>query len=133
RGGLFSSSLLLGGVYGGAAVVVLHGALSALGVADGEFDRAAYMLVGMAAVGVMVGVIIASVVVRLTFGYSFATWRFHLRGVPIRSGYDIGWIQDLTVGRLMRKDVHTVPSGTSIAEFRARFPLGGHKRVFVVD
>src|SRR6185312_11503876 len=110
RGGLFSSSLLLGGVYGGAAVVVLHGALSALGVADGEFDRAAYMLVGMgsvaaavvgapvtmillvleltgsfpAAVGVMVGVIIASVVVRLTFGYSFATWRFHLRGVPIR-------------------------------------------------
>jgi chloride channel protein, CIC family len=159
RGGLFSSSLLLGGVYGGAAVVVLHGALSALGLADGEFDRAAYMLVGMgsvaaavvgapvtmillvleltgsfpAAVGVMVGVIIASVVVRLTFVYSFATWRFHLRGVPIRSGYDIGWIQDLTVGRLMRKDVHTAPMGLSIAEFRERFPLGGHKRVFVVD
>jgi CIC family chloride channel protein len=138
---------------------VLHGVLAALGVGDGEFDRAAYMLVGMgsvaaavvgapvtmillvleltgsfpAAVGVMVGVIIASVVVRLTFGYSFATWRFHLRGVPIRSGYDVGWIQDLTVGRLMRKDVHTVPSGTSIAEFRKRFPLGGHKRVFLVD
>jgi CIC family chloride channel protein len=161
RGGLFSSALLLGGVYGGAAMIVLQGALSALGLADGEFDRVAYMLVGMgsvaaaivgapvtmillvleltgsfpAAVGVMVGVIIASVVVRLTFGYSFATWRFHLRGVPIRSGYDIGWIQDLTVGRLMRRDVHTAPMGMAIGDFRARFPLGGDgsKRVFIVD
>jgi CIC family chloride channel protein len=159
RGGLFSSALLLGGVYGGAAVVALHGALSLFGLADGEFDRAAYMLVGMgsvagaivgapvtmillvleltgsfpAAVGVMVGVIIASVVTRLAFGYSFATWRFHLRGVPIRSGYDIGWIQDLTVGRLMRRDVHTAPLGMTVAEFRARFPLSGSKRVFVVD
>ncbi|HET7594289.1 MAG TPA: chloride channel protein, partial [Stellaceae bacterium] len=159
RGGLFSSSLLLGGVYGGAAVVVLQGALSVLGLAHGEFDRAAYMLVGMgsvaaaivgapvtmillvleltgsfpAAVGVMVGVIVASVVVRLTFGYSFATWRFHLRGVSIRSGYDIGWIQDLTVGRLMRQDVHTAPMGMTVADFRARFPLGGSKRIFLVD
>jgi len=159
RGGLFSSALLLGGVYGGAAMVALQGVLSLLGLADGEFDRVAYMLVGMgsvagaivgapvtmillvleltgsfpAAVGVMVGVIIASVVVRLTFGYSFATWRFHLRGVPIRSGYDIGWIQDLTVGRLMRQDVHTAPLGMTIGDFRARFPLGGSKRVFIVD
>ncbi|HEX7969934.1 MAG TPA: chloride channel protein [Stellaceae bacterium] len=159
RGGLFSSALLLGGVYGGAAVVVLQGAFSALGLGHGEFDRIAYMLVGMgsvaaaivgapvtmillvleltgsfpAAVGVMVGVIIASVVVRLTFGYSFATWRFHLRGVPIRGGYDIGWIQDLTVGLLMRRDVHTAPMGMTIGDFRARFPLGGIKRVFIVD
>jgi CIC family chloride channel protein len=159
RGGLFSSALLLGGVYGGAAVVVLQGALSAVGLAYGEFDRVAYMLVGMASVaaaivgapvtmillvleltgsfpaalGVMVGVIIASVVVRLTFGYSFATWRFHLRGVPIRGGYDIGWIQDLTVGRLMRRDVHTAPMGMTIGAFRARFPLGGSKRIFIVD
>ena len=26
------------------------------------------------------------------FGYSFATWRFHLRGETIRSAADIGWI-----------------------------------------
>jgi CIC family chloride channel protein len=159
RGGLFSSALLLGGVYGGAAVVLLQVLLAPFGLVHGELDRIAYMLVGMgsvaaaivgapitmiflvleltgsfpAAVGVMVGVIIASVVVRLTFGYSFATWRFHLRGVPIRGGYDIGWIQDLTVGRLMRRDVHTAPMGITIAEFRRRFPLGGSKRVFLID
>ena len=30
--------------------------------------------------GVMASVIACSVVVRQSFGYSFATWRFHLRG-----------------------------------------------------
>jgi chloride channel protein, CIC family len=159
RGGLFSSSLLLGSVYGGTAVVMLQAALSALGLAHIELDPNAYMLVGMgavaaaivgapvtmiflvleltgsfpAALGVMVGVIIAAVTTRLTFGYSFATWRFHLRGVSIRGGYDVGWVQELTVGKLMRTDVHLAPMGMSVAAFRAQYPLGGVKRVFLVD
>ena len=49
-------------------------------------------------VGVMVGVVIASTIVRLTFGYSFSTWRFHQRGLGIRSPHDIGWLADLTAG-----------------------------------
>jgi len=159
RGGLFSSSLLLGSVYGGTAVVLIQAGVSALDPGAPPLDQVAYMLVGMssvaaaiigapltmiflvleltgsfvAALGVMVGVIIASVVVRMTFGYSFATWRFHLRGVPIRGGYDIGWVQDLTVEKLMRRDFHTAPLGMTLDEFRAQFPLGGTKRVFLVD
>jgi len=159
RGGLFSSSLLLGSVYGGAAVVILQAAVSALGFSDVALDATAYMLVGTssvaaaivgapvtmillvleltgslpAALGVMVGVIIASVVVRLSFGYSFATWRFHVRGVPIRGGYDVGWVRDLTANGLMRRDIQTVPLGMTVAEFRAKFPLAGPKRVFVID
>jgi CIC family chloride channel protein len=159
RGGLFSSSLLLGSVFGGAAVVVLQAALSHAGFGDVALDRVAYTLVGMgamaaaivgapltmiflileltgsfpAALGVMVGVIVASVVVRTTFGYSFATWRFHLRGKPIRGAFDIGWIEDLSVGRLMRRDFQTAPLGMTVAEFRARFPVAGPKRVFLLD
>jgi CIC family chloride channel protein len=159
RGGLFSSSLLLGAVFGGAAVVVLQVAIRQLGFADVALDRIAYTLVGMSSVaagvvgapltmiflvleltgsflatlGVMVGVIIASLVVRLSFGYSFATWRFHLRGVPIRGGYDIGWLEDLTVGKLMQRDVQTTTAGTTIGAFRERFPLGATKRVLLVD
>ncbi|HEV8026508.1 MAG TPA: chloride channel protein [Stellaceae bacterium] len=158
RGGLFSSSLLLGSVFGGTAAILIQAASSALGSAA-ALDQVAYMLVGMAsmaaaiigapltmiflvleqtgsfvaAMGVMVGVIVASVVVRLTFGYSFATWRFHQRGVPIRGGYDIGWIQDLTAEKLMRRDFQTVPRGMTVAAFRAQFPLTGAKRVFLVD
>jgi CIC family chloride channel protein len=85
------------------------------------------------AVAVMVGVIVASIIVRLTFGYSFATWRFHLRGVPIRGAADIGWIRDLTVGKLMREDVHVAAEDLPLAEFRRRFPLVGPKRVFLTD
>jgi CIC family chloride channel protein len=159
RGGLFSSSLLLGAVFGGAAVVPLQAALHLAGFAGLELDRVAYMLVGMgavaaavvgapltmiflvleltgsfpAALGEMVGVIIASLVVRQTFGYSFATWRFHVRGVPIRGGFDVGWIEDLSVGKMMRRDAPTAPLGTTVGEFRKRFPLGGPKRVFLVD
>ena len=43
--------------------------------------------------------------VRRTFGYSFATWRFHLRGESIRSAVDVGWMRNLTVGRMMRREI----------------------------
>ena len=57
---------------------------------------------------VLVAVIISTMITRELFGYSFATWRFHLRGETIRSAADVGWIRDLTVGRLMRQDMTTV-------------------------
>ena len=154
RGGLFSSSLFLGSLYGGAAAGLLAWAVPAMHV-----DQVAYMLVGMGAVaasivgapvtmillileltadfyiamGVMVGVIVASLVTRIAFGYSFATWRFHLRGVPIRGAFDIGWIRDLTVEKIMRRDAHCVSAVTPLAELRHKFPLGGTKRFFLTD
>jgi CIC family chloride channel protein len=154
RGGLFSSSLFLGSLYGSAA-----GGLLVWGIASWHIDQLAYALVGMGAVaasivgapvtmillileltsdfyvamGVMVGVIVASVVTRLTFGYSFATWRFHLRGMPIRGAFDVGWIRDLTVEKLMRRDIHCAPTTMPLAELRKHFPLGGTKRIFVTD
>ena len=42
---------------------------------------------------------IAALTARGTFGYNFATWRFHLRGQTIRSAVDIGWMRNLTLGR----------------------------------
>ena len=67
---------------------------------------------------------ISAQVTREAFGYSFATWRFHLRGETIRSAADIGWMRDLTVGRMMRQDVPTVHASTTIGSFREAFPLG---------
>ena len=84
-------------------------------------------------VGVMVGVIIASTIVRLTFGYSFSTWRFHQRGLAITSPHDVGWIADLTVESLMRADPKIVKGSKLLAEVRDEYPLGSAKRVFVVD
>jgi CIC family chloride channel protein len=152
RGGLFSSSLLLGCVFGAAFAKALAYFDPAL--ANQEF---ALMLVGMGSVasaiigapftmvflvlestgdlpltmGVVLGVVTASTIVRLSFGYSFATWRFHQRGLGIRGAHDIGWIADLTVGRMMRSDARVVGAAMTIAALREAFPLGSTKRLFV--
>ena len=70
---------------------------------------------------------------RIFFGYSFATWRFHLRGLSIRGAHDIGWISDLTAGRLMRTDAKTVPAHLGLKILRSQFPVGSVKRLYALD
>jgi chloride channel protein, CIC family len=82
---------------------------------------------------VLVAVIISTQITRELFGYSFATWRLHLRGESIRSAADVGWIRDLTVRSLMRTDVPTVNASMAIEEFRGKFPLGSKTQVVAVD
>lgn len=79
------------------------------------------------------GVIVSATIVRLTFGYSFATWRFHVRGLGIRGAHDVGWIADLTAARMMRADPKIVSSSMPLRELRHRYPIGTAKRVFVTD
>ena len=152
RGGLFSSSLFLGSLYGSVAAGLL-------GLAGIPADPIAYALVGMGTVGagivgapvamillvmeateafstsiaVMIGVITASIAVRQWFGYSFATWRFHIRGLPILSPEDVGWINDLTVGRLMDLNPPCVPATMPVPELIRAFPAGSVRHVFAVD
>ena len=77
--------------------------------------------------------IIAAQVTRETFGYSFATWRFHLRGETIRSAADVGWMRELTVGKMMRHDIRTVPAAITVGSLREAFPLGSTTYVVAVD
>jgi CIC family chloride channel protein len=154
RGGLFFATLFLGAI---------GGRLFAAGIdtiAPGfNLDPNVYAIIGMSALSasviggpltmsfialestgdlwlttvVLVAVIISTQITRELFGYSFATWRLHLRGETIRSAADVGWIRDLTVRRLMRPDVATVIADMPIAEFRAKFPLGSKTQVVAVD
>jgi len=154
RGGLFFASLLLGAL-GGQLFA------SGLGVlAPGiKIDPDAYAIIGLSALSVsviggpltmtfialettgdlwlttavLIAAIISMQVTREFFGYSFATWRFHLRGETIRSAADVGWIRDLTVGQMMRSDVRTSPLETPVSAFREAFPLGSTNQVIVVD
>ena len=50
-----------------------------------------------------------------------------------RSAADIGWMRDLTVGRMVRHNVRTVPAATTVASFRETFPLGSPAHVIAVD
>jgi CIC family chloride channel protein len=154
RGGMFSTSLFLGSLFGSFVGELL----ARLGPNPGA-DSLIYTLVGMGAVaaaivgapitmimivlettgdfaatiGVMVGVVTAAIAVRHWFGYSFATWRFHLRGLAIRSPEDVGWINELLVGPMMRRDPAVIAAELPVDELRRRFPAGSVKQVFVVD
>ena len=154
RGGLFFASLYLGSLLGRLCVVALYAAGANVGV-----DPLAGALVGMGALAVAIiggpftmsflvlettgdfglaaatltASIVASLVVRETFGYSFSTWRLHLRGETIRSAHDVGWLQTLTAGRMMRTGMATIDAGATLAAFRERFPLGSTRRVVVLD
>lgn len=154
RGGLFFASLFLGS---------LGGHLFAAGLSivfpNLTFDPNVYAIIGMSALSasiiggpltmsfitleatgnfwlttaVLIAVIVSMQVTRELFGYSFATWRFHLRGETIRSAADIGWIRDLTVKSMMRADAVTVDADTSINDFIDKFPLGSKTQVVGTD
>jgi len=154
RGGLFFSSLLMGALGGHLLAVALTVIWPSAG-----FDSNAYAVIGMSALSasviggpltmtfialettgdlwlttaVLIAVIISSQLTREAFGYSFATWRFHLRGETIRSAADVGWMRDLTVGKMMRHDVRTVPVTATVTAFRETFPLGSPAHVIAVD
>src|SRR5205807_871265 len=149
RGGLFFASLFLGAMLGKlyagvltaasgstalpevvCAVVGMSGLATA--IVGGPLTMSLLALESTGSLPLTIAVLMASVVsaltVRRTFGYSFATWRFHLRGEAIRSAVDIGWMRNLTVGRMMRRDIRTVRADTTIAAFRRDFPLGATQR-----
>jgi len=154
RGGLFFASLFLGTLIGhcyadvlnmlagqsilnagNAALVGMAGL--AVAVVGGPMTMA--MLV-LGATGnfsltgaVLAASLVSSTLVRELFGYSFSTWRLHLRGETIKSARDVGWTKMLTAGRMMRRGVATAPASLTIAELRRRFPLGSTSRVILLD
>jgi len=77
--------------------------------------------------------LVSTTLVRELFGYSFSTWRLHLRGEAVKSARDVGWLRSLTAGQMMRREGATAPAEMSIAEFRRRFPLGSTSRVILTD
>jgi CIC family chloride channel protein len=154
RGGLFFASLLLGSLGGHLFAVGCSAILPGL-----NLDPNVYAVIGMSALSasiiggpltmsfltleatgnfwlttaVLFAVIVSMQVTRDLFGYSFATWRFHLRGETIRSAADVGWIRDLTVAKMMRSDAVTVDAGMPIEEFRQAYALGSMTQVVAVD
>lgn len=154
RGGLFSAALFIGCLFGQICGMV---AASVLPDANGQME--VFILVGMGAVAasiigapvtmvllvlemtgsfpattaVFVGVLVASIITRATFGYSFSTWRFHLRGLRIMNAHDIGWIRDLKVEGFMQTGQRMVPDTVTVAQLRSDMPPGSVKKVFVID
>ncbi|WP_286771443.1 chloride channel protein [Sphingomonas sp. 66-10] len=154
RGGLFFASLFLGAVLG--QIFARLWAFVPDGIPLSPMDAS---LVGMAALAaavvggpmtmsflvleathdfeitavVLTAALCSSTLVRERFGYSFSTWRLHLRGEVVRSARDIGWMRTLTARRMMRTAPATASPGMPVKAFREQFPLGSTSRVLLQD
>jgi len=153
RGGLFFASLFVGSLLGKlysigidalapsmglettACVLVGMGALSAA-IVGGPLTMTFLVLESTGNLGVAGGVLAASIAttlaVRATFGYSFTTWRLHLRGETIRGGQDVGWLRDLRVGPMMVRSPPVFSADQSVRAFRDAYPIGSANVVFAI-
>ncbi|MGD9637544.1 MAG: chloride channel protein [Alphaproteobacteria bacterium] len=153
-GGLFSSSIFIGSLYG-----------SIIGYAVGQFtsitegQMLTFVLVGMgsfgagvigtpmtmvmlvleltgdykAALGVMSGAITSFLLVRTNFGYSFSTWKFHLKGKMIKDARDIGWLNEIKVKPIVRNDMKTININETLANLRKMIEHRAKILVIAVD
>ncbi|MCK1480261.1 chloride channel protein [Bradyrhizobium sp. 197] len=154
RGGLFFASLLLGALIGQLYSIVLTGLLPTLALQPGTAAIAALAALGTGVLGapfsmvclaleitgdfsVTVGAVVASsvcaLIVRELFGYSFATWRFHLRGEVIRGPQDIGWARQMSAASLMRTDFENAPTTMPIGEAQRLFSPALVRQVVLLD
>jgi CIC family chloride channel protein len=152
-GGMFSPSLVLGAMVGGAFGMIADGVFPELGS-----DSSVYALLGMGAVAactlgapistvimifeltadygvtfaVMVAVAVASVFFRQIHWHSFFTWQLAQRGVDLRARRDQGLLRARRIAEIMRKEVATVGLDADLEQLKALF-LHRHLPIFVVD
>jgi chloride channel protein, CIC family len=153
RGGLFFASLLLGSLLGRLfaqtidllmpqSIDVVTAALAGMAALGTGVIGAPITMTVLAleitgdfqvTVAALIACSITSLIVRELFGYSFATWRFHLRGETIRGPHDIGWLRELRVERIMRMDIRTLNQNETIASAQTIYPIGSEKQIFLID
>ncbi|ESQ75664.1 chloride channel protein [Asticcacaulis sp. AC402] len=154
RGGLFFASLFLGSLVGAAfaqavnfiypaamldttnAALVGMGAL-AVAVVGGPMTMS-FMVLEVTqdfalTAAVVTAALVSAAIVRDKFGYSFSTWRLHLRGHSIRTARDVGWVRALTAQSLMRRNHTTLRDEESLGRMREQVPLGSTARVLLID
>ncbi|MCE4225287.1 hypothetical protein HCU64_16145 [Methylobacterium sp. C25] len=148
RGGLFSASLLIGALTGS---VVAYG--SSLVPSLPQLDSSLCIAIGMASAGasiigsplamiflvletgasldataaVAVGAIVASFLTGRLFGYSFATWRFQLRGLGIEGGRDVSRFSALSIRSLVRPPKQTLDAEAGIEEVLRAVSVAGSR------
>ncbi|STX28693.1 voltage-gated chloride channel protein (ClC-type) [Legionella beliardensis] len=137
RGGLFSASLFLGAalgciihdiitipLFGHAIPLDLTVVAGMAGVAASIIGTPAAIILllletanlNLGVISTVITVIVSSVLTRYLFGYSFSTWRFHIRGSDITGPQDIGRLKALTFGNLPLIKLPTIAEHTSLID-----------------
>lgn len=153
-GGVFSPSLFIGAMVGGAFGVIATSAFPELSSGHG-----AYTMIGMGAVagavlgapistilmifeltndytltiGVMVATAIASIITHQTFGRSFFAWQLERRGIVIKGGQELGLLRSIKVGSVLDDTYEIVNPDTDLQTVRERLQEAPWGELFVID
>ncbi len=151
-GGVFSPSLYIGAMTGGA-----FGIVAALPFPELASSHGAYTVTGMGAVAaavlgapvsttlmifeltgdyrltiaVLVAVAVSVALTRALHGPSYFLFMLARRGVDLRGGHDVGGLAGTRVSDLMRGDHVVMDAGESLPALRAVLPRAPHGEVFV--
>jgi len=153
-GGVFSPSMFLGAMVGGAFGIVATHIFP-----DLSSGHSAYTLVGLGAVSgavlgapistilivfeltadyaltiaVMLAVVIATVITQQVRGHSFFTWQLDRRGVNIKGGRESSLMATTCVSDVMSHQFTAVSQGLNINGVREKLLTAPHGELFVVD
>lgn len=153
-GGIFSPTLVIGAMLGGAFGIIATQAFPDLSSGHG-----AYTIVGMGAVAgavlgapistilmifeltndyaitiaVMIATTIASNLTQAAYGHSFFTWQLSRRGVTITGAQDVGLLRSVRASDFMSKVYDALSPTTPIAEVRERLQRAPWGELFVID
>lgn len=153
-GGVFSPSLVIGAMLGGA-----YGIVATAVFPDLSSGPEAYTLVGMGAVAaatlgapistvliifeltnnyaltmaVMIAVMIATVLLQQFFKPSFFVWQLERRGIDLKGQFEQTLLQNLSVGDLMNDKILTVKPSDPLKEIRLLLRSFNDHKLYMVD
>jgi CIC family chloride channel protein len=151
-GGVFSPSLFIGAMVGGA-----FGIVAALPFPDLASSLGAYTITGMGAtvaavlgapisttlmifeltgdyrltIAVLIAVVMATMFTRVFHGPSYFLNMLNQRGLDLRGGHDVGTLVTAQAGDLMRDDHLVMEAHEGVAALRANLLRAPHGEVFV--
>lgn len=152
-GGVFSPSLVIGAMLGGA-----YGTLVTQLVPSLSSGADSYTVVGMGAVAaavlgapisttliifemtgdyavtlaVMVAVVVSTVITKQVTGHSHFTFQLTRRGIDLKAGFEAALLRGIRVRDIMEEACVTVAEGVRLPEIRARLLQSRVGEVFVV-
>ena len=153
-GGMFSPSLFLGAMLGGAFGIIATSVFP-----DLSSGYSAYTLVGMGAfaaailgapisttliifeltgdyaltAAVMVASVLASVIMDQFLGGSFFQWQLKCRGVSTRWGREVNLLRKIKVAEIMKREYETVPLTEGLTTVREKLINAPYSELFVID
>ena len=152
-GGVFTPSLMIGAMLGGA-----YGIIATSIFPDFSSGPGAYTIVGMGAVAaavlgapisttlivfeltddypltiaVMVAVVISTVIAQQFQGKSFFGWQLERMGLDLKGGFEAALLRSIKVRRIVQRESETIDIATSLPEVRSKLQASATGELFVL-